>query len=68
MSGINEAADADLKVIGRLQQAGWKRGDILFYSQEYMHQAQNSKRSLRGGKSIKPDITLTDKLDLLRWL
>jgi len=31
----NKATDTDLKVIERLQQAGWKRGDTLFYQQEY---------------------------------
>ncbi len=31
MPKINEAADMDLKVIERLQQIGWKRGDTLLY-------------------------------------
>jgi hypothetical protein len=41
MPRINEATDADLKVIERLQQIGWpkarieKRGDTLLYQQEY---------------------------------
>lgn len=41
MLGINEATDANLKVIERLQQIGWpkarieKRGDTLLYQQEY---------------------------------
>ena len=35
MPRINEATSADLKVIERLQQLGWTRGDTLFYQQEY---------------------------------
>lgn len=35
MPKINEATDTDLKVIERLQQLGWKRGDTLLYQQEY---------------------------------
>ncbi|MDP2683342.1 MAG: hypothetical protein Q8P28_11215 [Deltaproteobacteria bacterium] len=35
MPKINEAADIDFKVIERLQQLGWKRGDTLLYQQEY---------------------------------
>lgn len=34
MPRVNEATDTDLKV-KRLQQLGWKRGDTLFYQQEY---------------------------------
>jgi hypothetical protein len=36
MSRINEAIDTDLKVIERLHQFGWKRGDNLLYQQEYV--------------------------------
>jgi len=35
MPRTNEATDTDLKVIERLQQLGWKRGDTLLYQQEY---------------------------------
>jgi hypothetical protein len=31
MPKINEATDKDLKVVGRLLQVGWKRGDMLLY-------------------------------------
>jgi len=37
MQGISQGKDSatDLKVIEKLQQLGWKRGDTLFYQQEY---------------------------------
>ena len=35
MPRINEATDTDLKVIERLQQLGWKRGDTLLYQQGF---------------------------------
>jgi len=35
MPKTNEATDTDLKVVERLQQLGWKRGDTLIYQQEY---------------------------------
>lgn len=35
MLGINEATSTDLKVVERLMQLGWKRGDTLLYQQEY---------------------------------
>jgi hypothetical protein len=59
MPKINEATDTDLKVIERLQQIGWKRGDKLFYQQEYALNPEHQKM-FDGRKSIKPDITLTD--------
>ena len=31
MAGIHKATDTDLKVIERLQQVGWKRGDTLIH-------------------------------------
>jgi len=30
-----DKGEGDLKVIERLQQPGWKRGDTVFYQQEY---------------------------------
>jgi len=56
---INEATDTDLKVIERLQQLRWKRGDPLLYQQEYALSPDHQKM-FNGRKSIKPDITLTD--------
>jgi len=35
MPRINEAIDTDLKVVERLMQLGWKRGDTLIYQQGY---------------------------------
>lgn len=59
MPGNNEATDTDLKVIERLQQLGWKRGDTLLYQQDYALNPEQQKM-FDGKKSIKPDITLTD--------
>jgi hypothetical protein len=55
----NEATSTDLKVIERLRQLGWKRGDTLLYQQEYALSSEQQKM-FDGRKSIKPDITLTD--------
>lgn len=59
MPRINEATDADLKVIERLQQIGWNRGDTLLYQQEYVLSPEH-RNMFDGRKSIKPDIMLTD--------
>lgn len=59
MPRINEATDTDLKVIERLQQLGWKRGDTFLYQREYALSPGHQKM-FDGKKSIKPDITLTD--------
>ena len=52
MPRINEATDADLKVIERLQQLGWKRGDTLLYQQEYAL-SPDQQKVFDGRKSIK---------------
>lgn len=59
MTRINEDTATDLKVIERLQQLGWKRGDTLLYQQEYAL-SQEHQKMFDGKKSIKPDMTLTD--------
>lgn len=59
MPKTNEATSTDLKVIERLQQLGWKRGDALLYQQEYALSPEHQKM-FDGRKTIKPDITLTD--------
>jgi hypothetical protein len=52
MPRINEATDTDLKVIERLQQLGWKRGDTLLYQQEYAQ----LPRSLRERAGVRGTI------------
>lgn len=59
MSKINEATDADLKIIDDLKTCGWKPGDTLLYQQEYALTPEQRK-VFQDRKSIKPDITLTD--------
>lgn len=66
MPRINEATDTDLKVIERLQQLGWKRGDTFLYQREYALSPGHQKM-FDGKKSIKPDITLTD-IHEIYWL
>lgn len=59
MPKINEATDADLKIIDELKKIGWKVGDTLLYQQEYTLTPEQ-QRLFEGKKSIKPDITLLD--------
>lgn len=59
MPKINEATDADLKIIDELKKVGWRPGDTLLYQQEYILTHEQQKE-FGGRKSIKPDITLTD--------
>lgn len=59
MPRINEATDTDLKVIERLRQIGWKRGDTLLYRQKYALSPEHQK-IFNGKRNIEPDITLTD--------
>ena len=59
MPNINEATDADLKIIEELKKLNWKPGDTLLYQQEYALTPQQQKQ-FEGRKSIKPDITLVD--------
>lgn len=55
----NEATDVDLKVIEELGKLGWRRGDTLFYQQEYQLTPEQ-KAQFPPFKSIKPDIVLSD--------
>jgi hypothetical protein len=59
MAKINEATDADLKIIDELKKLGWKPGDTLLYQQEYALSPQQQNQ-FEGKKNIRPDITLTD--------
>lgn len=59
MPKINEATDADLKIIEDLKKVGWKPGDTLLYQQEYSLTPEQQKQ-FEGRKSVKPDITLID--------
>ncbi len=59
MPKVNEATDADLKIIDELKKVGWKVGDTLLYQQEYILTPEQQK-IFEGKKSIKPDITLVD--------
>jgi type I site-specific restriction endonuclease len=59
MHKINEATDADLKIIEDLKKLGWKVGDTLLYQQEYALTPEQQKQ-FEGKKSVKPDITLLD--------
>ncbi len=59
MPKINEATDADLKIIEDLKKVGWKPGDTLLYQQEYLLTPEQQKQ-FEGRKSVKPDITLID--------
>lgn len=56
---VNEATDTDLKIIEKLQELGWRRGDTLFYQESYTLTAEQQKNFI-GHKSIKPDIILKD--------
>ncbi|UJS17145.1 MAG: hypothetical protein L3J17_14700 [Candidatus Jettenia sp.] len=59
MPGTNEATDTDLKVIERLHQLDWKRGDTLLYRQMYALSPEYQKM-FNNQKSIEPNITLTN--------
>lgn len=59
MARTNEATDVDLKVIEDLGKLGWRRGDTLFYQQEYQLTPEQQTQ-FPPFKSIKPDIVLTD--------
>ena len=59
MPNINEATDADLKIIEELKKLNLKPGDTLLNQQEYALTPQQQKQ-FEGRKSIKPDITLVD--------